>query len=87
MHASFFLQTLDVLHVNIAPDASRLSRRETNRVACFVQTLANAVDPAKAESLVQRLCIRNAFLSRPFLVETNQQLSGAIVVPLEPLAK
>jgi hypothetical protein len=87
MHAPFLLQALDMPHVNKAPDASRLSGCKTNRVACFVQSLTNAVDPSKAESFVQSFCICDAFLSRPFPVETDQQLSRGVVISLKPLAK
>ena len=87
MHSSRFLQTFDVVHIDVTPDAPRLSRREALHIACVIQVPAHAVDPAKAERLVERFCISDALLAGRFLVETDQQLGSAIVVSLKPLAK
>jgi hypothetical protein len=67
VHASLVLQPLDVVYVDIAPDASWLSRRKTNRVTGFVQIFSDAVDPAEAERLVQCFRVADAFLAEDFL--------------------
>jgi hypothetical protein len=81
------LEALDVPHVHIAPDASWLSRRETNCVARFVEAFADAVDPSEAKGFVQSFCISDGFLFSRLFMETNQQFSCAVMVSLKPPAK
>ena len=76
-----------MIDIDVAPDASWLSRRKALHITCLVQLLAHPIDPAETESLVQRLRICDALLSRRLLVEPDQQLTGGVVVLLEPLAK
>jgi hypothetical protein len=45
------------------------------------------VDPAEAESFVQRFSVGDAFPARRLLVETNEQFKLAIVVLFEPGAE
>jgi len=76
-----------MLHIDITPDAPRLSRREALHITSFIQTSPHTVDPSEAERLVEGFCISDAFLPRRFLVKTDQQLSGAVVISLKPLPK
>src|SRR5262249_40109270 len=54
-HPALPHQRLDAPHVDRAPDAPRLPRREADRVALVVDALPQPVDPAEAERLVDRL--------------------------------
>src|SRR6185503_20596083 len=69
MHPPLFLQTFHMLHIDITPDAPRLSRREALHITSFIQTSPHTVDPSEAERLVEGFCINDAFLPRRFLVE------------------
>jgi len=48
MHQTHFFELADAFDINGAPGASGPAWSEANRVAGFVETLSNAVDPAEA---------------------------------------
>src|SRR5262249_12035043 len=54
-HAALLLQHGHALDVHVAPDALRLARREPDAIARRVDAVADAVDPAEAQRLVDRL--------------------------------
>src|SRR5438093_2610556 len=83
-HSPELLQRGHALDVHVAPDALWLPRREADAVARLVDAVAHAVDPAEAESLVDRLGPRDAGPARAFLVEADPQLARLGVVLLEP---
>ncbi len=73
LHAIFLEQSVDVPDIHRAPDAAGLARRETNFVTLFIDALAEAVDPAKAERFVNGFGPGNARFARVLFVETNPE--------------
>ena len=87
LHSFFFDQSLDVADVHCAPNAAGLARRETNLVTIFVDVLADAVDPPKAESFVNGFRPVDARLARVLLVEPDPEFFGLSVIGGEPFAE
>src|SRR5688572_4434273 len=73
MHSSCACQLRDAPHVHHAPDAASLPRRETDRITQVVTPLSNTVDPAKAESFVERLLVGDSAASASGLVKREQE--------------
>src|SRR5262249_5219921 len=74
-------------HVDGAPVAPLLARREADDVALRAEALAHAVDPADAERLVHRLRPGEAGLARRALVEADPELPRRRVMFGEPAAE
>jgi hypothetical protein len=55
--------------------------------ARVVDRTADAIDPAEAERLVDRLRPRDAWPARALLVKADEELGRFLVVLLEPLAE
>src|SRR6201995_2220142 len=53
-HPAGFEKPLDVANIYRAPDTAFATRSETNGVTVFVDTFANAIDPAVGERFVNR---------------------------------
>ena len=83
MHPALRLQLPDALDVDLAPDALLPPRREAD-LPCRVAAARDAVDPAEAERLVERLLAGDAGLARADLVEADDLLARLVVVLLEP---
>ena len=86
-HPPFLLELPDLGDVRRAPDARRLARCETDRVARLVDPPPHAVDPAEAQRLVHRLRPGQAGPAAVASVEADQELGGRGVVLLEPAAE
>ena len=87
LHVSLFDGRLSTFDVDAAPDTAGSAWRETNRVAGSVDALANTVDPAVAEGLVNGLGPGEAWFARAFLVVPDQQCIGSGMMLVEPLAE
>ena len=83
----FFDEAIHVAHIHGAPNAIRLTRRETDHVALGIDTLSDAVNPSKVERFIDRLGPGNARLARILLVEADPELFRFIVIGREPLAE
>src|SRR5579872_2665051 len=86
-HPPRFLEPFGVPKIHRAPVALRLSRRESLHVRGFIYALADAVDPAKTQRLVERFGIGNAGAARPLVVEPEPQFLDFVVVPRQPGAE
>jgi hypothetical protein len=75
------------LHVDDTPDAARLSWGEADRPLFVIDGLPLTVYPAEAERFVERLAVGNPGLSRPLLVEAEEELARGVVMLLEPAAE
>src|SRR5437588_3069488 len=73
--------------VHGAPRAPRLPRREANGVALVAEAPPDAVDPAEAERLVDRLGPGHTRPARRLLVEADEELALVRVMRLEPGAE
>src|SRR5688500_15432863 len=80
-----FLQLLEPPDVHVAPLALRLSRRPALFEAVVVDPIQDAVDPAKAQRLVERFAIADAAMLRVHLEQPQDELFLGRVVLLEPL--
>ena len=87
LHTAFVGQDSDARDVHRAPNAFRPSWRETNLVALVIDLLANAVDPAKAERLVDRLRPGDAGSPRIFAIVANPQFISPPRIARQPSAK
>src|SRR5215472_12840032 len=86
-HPSELRQICDARHIDGAPVASRLPRREPNRVSVISKAAADAVDPSEAKRLVNGLGPGDALLAAGPLVEADDELTRCLVVLLEPRPK
>src|SRR5918912_3997436 len=87
LHASLGDELPRPRDVHCAPGAPRLPRREPDRIRVRAEALADGVDPAVAERLVDRLGPRHARLAGRLLVEADPELARAVVVLGEPRAE
>src|SRR4029453_9074117 len=87
MHQARLGEFLRALDVHRAPDAPGLPWCEADRVPLGVDRPADAVDPAEAQGLINRLRPGDAGLSRALLVEAHQELAARGVMLLEPRAE
>jgi len=83
-HATGLLQTLYVTDVDETPDTVWFSRRESLREAQFIHAFPDAINPAKAQRLVQRFCVGDADLTGILLVNAEPQFSSVGVIRLQP---
>src|SRR5262249_53982267 len=77
----------DLVDVDLAPDAGRFARGEADGVGLVVEALADAVDPAEAQGLVDGLRPGHAGAAAVSLVEADEELFLRLVVLLEPGAE
>jgi hypothetical protein len=73
MHPAGRGQLADAADIDGTPDAPALARGETDRIARFVAALADAVYPAEAQRLVERLLVRDPSSATPGFVEAQEQ--------------
>ncbi|MCK7506037.1 MAG: hypothetical protein MZV70_19495 [Desulfobacterales bacterium] len=73
--------------VDGAPVAARPPGREPLHVAGVVHAADQAVDPAEAERLVQRLLVDHAAAAGVLLVEPDPELGARSVVRREPASE
>ncbi len=73
LHQALRNQCLGKGHINFTPGAARLAWRKADGIADLVDRLADAVNPAKAEGLFNRLGPGDARLAGVLLVEADQQ--------------
>src|SRR5690606_27650353 len=83
-HSAFLYQPLDILAVDLAPQASRATRGVALKVAFLVEGLPNGVDPAPAERGVDGFAGRDRFQSRCDLVDLDPDLVFDLMVLAEP---
>src|SRR5262245_60081885 len=81
------LQFAEPLDIHGAPVAPRLPRGEPDSVADVVETLADAVDPAEAQDLVERLGVGDAAAAGLLLVEPDQEDGDGVVMLRQPGAQ
>src|SRR5207253_4462416 len=86
LHQSELDQLLRPADVDVAPDAARPPRRKADRVALVIDPLADAVDPAEAERLVDGFFPGDARLPRIHFVEADEQFLLRAVVLAQPIA-
>src|SRR5687767_383743 len=79
------LELLKAPDVHVAPLALRLSRRPALFEAVVVDPIQDAVDPTKAQRLVERFAIADAAMLRVHLEQPQDELFLGRVVLLEPL--
>src|SRR6266536_254839 len=84
MHQPQFGKLRGALQINRTPNAARLSRCKANLVAGGVDAFANAIDPAEAQSDIDRLRPCDAGASGIALVESHPQFLILDMVLLEP---
>ena len=87
MHQALLCELSDEVDIDRAPGASRLAGSEANGVAGFVEALANAVDPAKAQRNLYGFGPGDAGLSGIFFVEADELLTELAVMGFEPSPK
>ena len=87
MHQTFLCELPNEFDVDGTPSACGPARSEANCVAGFVEALANAVDPAKAEGDFDGFGPSDARLSGSFFVKADELLAKLVVVSFEPDAK
>jgi len=80
VHQTHFSELADAFDVNSAPGAGGPARSEANRVAGFVETLSNAVDPSEAESGVYGFRPGNAGFPGTFFVEADKEFVEFVVI-------
>src|SRR5579864_3803318 len=86
MHQAHRRKLGSTLHVYRTPDAARFPRRKPNLVAGLVDTLANAIDPAKAQRAIHRFWPSDAWAAGIALVEANPEFCSVGMIFLEPRA-
>src|SRR5262245_42165869 len=77
----------DAADVDRAPGAVWAARRKPYAIPVIVDPGANPVDPAEAQGFFYGLRPCHARLVGFHLVEADQELSGTIVMPLQPAAE
>jgi len=70
--------------VHVAPIAPRFSRSEPDRIDPCARPFPHAINPAMAKRLVERFRVRDAFISRAYPVERDDQLGTFRMVRLQP---
>src|SRR5271169_2579796 len=84
MHQTLLRELADEVDVDGAPGADGLAGSEANGVASFVEALANAVDPAKAEGYFYGFWPSDAGFPGIFFVESDEMLCDLVVMGFEP---
>jgi hypothetical protein len=84
MHQSLLGELSGEFDVDVAPGAGGLAGSEANGIAVFVEALANAVDPAKAEGDFYGFGPGDAGFSRSFFVEADELLAELVMMGFEP---
>ena len=87
LHSFLFDKFFGVANVDSTPNAAGLARREPNHVAGFIEAFANAVNPSKAESLINRLGPGDAGFTRILFVEADPKLFRFGMISPEPFAE
>ena len=83
MHQSLLGELSDEVDVDETPVAGGLAGSEANCVAGFVDALANAVNPAEAESCFYGLGPGDARLTGTFFVEAHELLAELVMMGFE----
>ncbi len=84
-HLAEFPQLLSALYVDPAPDAPWSARSEPLSVAVYVKASSQSINPAEAESFIQRFVVSNATFAGFLFVEAKPLLGNLVVVSLEPM--
>src|SRR5712672_424245 len=87
MHQSLLGELSDEVDVDETPVAGGLAGSEANCVAGFVDALANAVNPAEAESCFYGLGPGDARFPGTLFVEADELLAELVVIGFEPGAE
>src|SRR5512132_399853 len=74
-------------HIHEAPNAFRLTRRETDFVTCRINRITHAVNPAVTKRFVQRFAVSGSLLVGAPLVKPDPQLRDTGVVRRKPSTK
>jgi len=72
------------LHIDPAPGAVRLTRRNPVHEFFVAHSLLHTINPAIAQGFFHGFVVRGSSFSGVFLVETHEQFRGRCVVFREP---
>jgi hypothetical protein len=87
LQAAEAYEFLGVLDVYCTPNTPGCSSGEPYCITSIANALANTIDPAEAECLVNRLWPGNARFAGAFLVKSDPDLTSIIMMLLEPCVK
>src|SRR5205814_8685057 len=87
VHQAESVQLAKALDVDRAPHAALAPRREALRGGVVAQRVADAVDPAETQLLVDGVLPCHRGPARPLQVIAEPQLARSVVVRLEPSPK
>ena len=87
LHSVFLDQPFCVANVHCAPNAAGFPRRKANHVTVFIDTLAKAIDPTKAQRFINRLRPGDARLAGVLFVEADPKLLRFRMIGGEPFVK
>jgi hypothetical protein len=87
MHQALLCELSDEVDIDRAPGAGGLAGSEANRVAGFVEALADAIDPAEAESYFYGFGPSDARFFGTFFVKAHELLAELVMMGFEPVTE